>query len=231
MKKEGKGMLKKRELYVYQVVVAAMGPQDRFLAVHRTRKSESLYVCLVNQQGKFVTFRISSHAAKSGFLSIPTFAMTHRERLEAQLRLYLPKASWTPLTYADYFVLSVMIFSHRHHVYFQIDDLYGIFTEEKEGMLFYQVRDPYKHKRIVVNGVEETTNRVMRKLFAFGLIASLERSGETPSLYVSEIGMQLLDYYASTYVEQFTQDYQKLDWSNVRVSQEADLASVKDPEN
>lgn len=218
MKKEGnRGMSKGREWFVRRAVITVMGPQNHLLTIHRARKSESLYVCLVNQQKEFVTFRVSSHAAKSGFLSIPTFDMTQCQEFKAQLRLYLPKASWTALTYADYFLLSVMACSHLNHVYFQIDDLYGIFTEEKEAMIFYQVRDPYKHKHIVVSGLEETTNRVMRKLFSFGLVASLERNEATPSLYVSEMGMGLLTYYKNTYSERFKRDYRHLDWNNVVV--------------
>lgn len=208
-------MFKERDLYVRQVVVAAMGPEERLLSINRTRSSETMYVCLVNQQDLFVTFRVSYHMAGSGFLSIPTFAMSHLEKFEAEIHNYLPKASWTPLTYSDYFMLSVLTYSHVHHILFQIDDLYSIFAEEKEAMIFYQVRESYKKKHIEVNGLSAGTNQVMRKLFAFGLISSHQVKGETPGVYVSAMGMRLLDYYADTYVEQFMQDYQDLDWNRV----------------
>lgn len=220
--------MRERELMVRQAVAKVLTAQQRLLAVTRTRKSESLYVCVLNEQRQYVTFRVSFHAAKSGFLSVPTFVTGNPEILEQAVRDYLSKATWLTLTYRDYFVLSVITVSHLHHIRFQIDDLYNIFSDEKEAMIFYQVRDSYKKKHIIVNGLEEATNQVFRKLFASGLIASHQRPGDTPTVYVSEMGMRLLDDFALPFVQRFMTDYAQLDWNNITLPEEARLAEEQE---
>ncbi|MGY5340349.1 hypothetical protein [Levilactobacillus spicheri] len=42
--------MKERELMVRQAVAKVLTGQQRLLAVTRTRKSESLYVCVLNEQ-------------------------------------------------------------------------------------------------------------------------------------------------------------------------------------
>ncbi|NLR30953.1 hypothetical protein [Levilactobacillus tujiorum] len=213
-------MAKDQDLYVQQVTLAAMDETMRLLCLTQARKSETMYLCLINRQRQYLTFRVSYHAAKSGFLSIPTFAMAKRHVFEDELNEYFPKASWLDFRYADFFVLAVVKHSRRHHIRIQIDDLYSIFSAEKEAMVFYQIRASFRNKRTAAGGFDEETNQVLRKLFATGLISNYQKDNQTPEVYISEIGMRLLDFYASDYLERFMADYQRLDWDNISMPQD-----------
>lgn len=212
-------MRSEREIGIAKIIVDHLDSQDRMLCFTSTRHSESDYVTLLNSINQYLTFRISHHEAYSGFLSVPTFVISKSKPLGKILDEYLPKLTWINLDYLDYFILSVIQFSKKHGVVFQIDDLYSIFSDEKQGMVFYQCRSGHSHRRtkiVAANGMNEETNKVFRKLYATSLISS-RKTDDTLSIYISEAGFRMIDYFAPKYINQFSKDYVNLDWNDVSV--------------
>ena len=126
-------MHEERELMIRQAIELAVHSDEELFSLNKAHKSESLYAVVINDQLQYIAFRLSEHGAYSGFLSIPTFQITSVPKLAQAIQDYLAGNSWTSLSYQDFFVLEVIIYSHKHKVSFQIDDLFSAFSDEKQG--------------------------------------------------------------------------------------------------
>lgn len=206
-----------RELFIKRTIVDNLETGEYIASLSDTRSSESMYAALINDKQQYLTFRISHHSTYSGFLSIPTFVASREDPLEVSLKDYMQKATWINLDYNDFFVLSVIKLSREHGVSFQVDDLYSIFTEETQGMMFYQVRTSHhkrRVKKVLANGLNESTNQVFRKLYSTALISTREEDGIL-RIYISAAGIRLLDLFAKFYIQKFSEDYKNVDWNNI----------------
>lgn len=215
-------MQEKRELTIRQAISTALHSGETLFCLSRSHSSESYYAVVMNVQQQYIIFRLSEHGTYSGFLSIPTFQVAPGPKLANLIRGYLEGNSWANLSYEDFFALLIIIFGRKKHVNFQIDDLFSIFSESKQGMIFYQVRSYNHGKRIDDNGLESKTNRIFRKLYALGLISSYTQPDQTLLVYVSEAGKRLVDQFSGQYISQFIDDYQNFDWGFVKVPQPKD---------
>lgn len=209
-----------KELLFKKAIVDNLSAGERIICLSEARKSKSSYATLLNSNHQYLTFRISHHSTYSGFLSIPTFETSKEKPLEVFLKEYMPIATWIPFDYKDFFVLSVIKLSENHGISFQIDDLYSVFSNELQGMIFYQVRVSHRRQRvrkIAANVLDDEVNQVFRKLYATSLISSRKDSSDTLRLYISAAGMRLLDLFTNEYIHDFISDYKNMDWENIRL--------------
>lgn len=212
-------MSAKREDYVKETVNNILSPTEEILCISKARNSESMYVTLVNDQRQYLPFRVSNHATYSGFLSVPTF--TASSDLADLVQDYVDKSSWISLSYEDYFMIKVIARSRKFGTSIQIDDLYSVFTDEKQGMIFYQVK--VKHRKVNrnkisqtnVNAMDEPTNDVLRKLYATNLISSRQTSDGNLVVYVSEAGFNVMHRFDEDYKTRFEEDYLDFNWFDV----------------
>lgn len=209
-------MHEKRELTIRQAIALALRPKEELLSLNKSHKSESVYAIIINEQRQYIGFRLSEHGTYSGFLSIPTFQIAPAPKLALAIQNYLAGNSWTNLSYQDFYVLKIITFGKQHQVTFQIDDLFAVFSEQKQGMIFYQVRQYHHNKRIDANGLNELTNQTFRKLFSIGVIASYTQPDNTLSVYVTEAGRRLIDKFSNQYITQFAKDFSEIDGGNIK---------------
>ncbi len=209
----------RKEIRMKQAIIGSLANDENLICFSKTRNSESAYVTLLNESKRYITFRLSNHEAYSGFLSVPTFVTSKSNPLGTELRSYLDKASWFNIDYGDYFMMAVIKHSRSHKISFQIDDLYSAFSDEKQGMIFYEVMDYHSHRKskIQVNGLDENVNQVMRKLFATTLISSYKKNNGELLVYLSEAGFRLLDIFSKDYIDKFSSDYENINWDNIQI--------------
>ncbi|MFW4405375.1 hypothetical protein ACN677_07690 [Lactiplantibacillus paraplantarum] len=209
-----------QEIQIRLVLASILTNDQRIISFHTTRKSESAYVLLGNNQGEFLAIRLSTHKAFSVFMSIPTFDYTDKVQLTEKLSDFLRRASWLQFNYHDYFALSMIVFAKQHGTEFQIDDSYTIFSEASQGMVFYQLLGRPRGKQVVLHAFEEDYNRVLRRLYAQALIAS-HSTDNTFKLYVTEAGIHLLDWFSTTYIETFANDYLNVNWFDLKLPKQS----------
>lgn len=218
-------MNEEKELNIKKSIIDSLGDNEYLLSFNKARKSESIYVTLLNNEDRYLTFRTSHHSSYSGFLSIPTFNTSNLINFKNELNDYLSIASWINFSYNDFFILSVIKNSLKHGVKFQIDDLYSIFSEESQGMIFYQIRKSSKKKRVDVNSFDEETNQAFRKLYSTALISSYKNGDQTLSVYISEPALRLLDIFSKNYLQTFIKDNSNINWNNISLPTQ----SIKKP--
>lgn len=208
-----------RELKVKQIIINILNDDERLVCLSKTHNSESMYVTLLNESQRYITFRISNHEAYSGFLSVPTFVLSKSNSLGPVIRDYLDKASWFNVDYSSYFMMSVIKHSQSHKISFQIDDLYSAFSDEKQGMVFYEVHNYHSHnkKSITANGLDEDVNQIMRKLYSTSLISSYKKGNGELLIFLSESGFRLLDIFSKNYINKFVSDYENIRWNDINL--------------
>lgn len=206
------------ELYIKKAIQDNLKDDERILVANFSKEKKSMYVTLVRNEIEYLSFRISNHAAHTGYYSNRTFSYYRKnvDKLSKELSVYLEKIQWYHFTYDDFFTLYTITFASKYNVSFYIDDLYSIFSNEEMGIVFYQQRVFNKKKR-VVDVVSEKMTQSLRKLFATGLIYSADVNNSEKIIFITKQGKRMIDGTGSKYLDSYVEDYQQINWLQIDI--------------
>ncbi|EOH97903.1 hypothetical protein [Enterococcus pallens] len=206
------------ELFIKKAIISQLGEDEQLVALSMSKERKSAYACLVRGENNYLTFRISDHLASTSFYSNRTFNF-NRENLvflQTELADYLTKSSWYTFLYNDFFLLYTLKFAYKYHLAILIDDLYDIFSNEEMGIVFYQEKI-YGKKKKDVNIVSPSMTKYLRKLFATGLLSSIHKPNLGRKIFVTELGMRLLDVFSKVYIDQYLVDFANINWNYLEI--------------
>lgn len=195
---------------------AVLQENERLSAVYMTRKSESVYVLFRRSEFDYMPIRISNHGTKA-FFSNKTFQRSRpQEDLLEEIRCHMDESDWYTFTYKDFFGLRMLHHLMKKHLYIYIDNTMHIFDRASMGLLFYEIVHSGRNRKDMLT-LSDSYQKLLRRLFAAGLIAGRqERSGDW-QIYVTFIGMTLLSEYKPVYYERYWQDFKSVDMRFVEV--------------
>lgn len=194
--------------------------------------NHSVYITLLDNMTLFyLQFRISTHKAKTGFYSNKTFYYEKDSSLDflfANIAVYLKEGPWAKFTYEDYFVLSLIKDGKYNCSKFFVDNLYGIFTNNAQGLLIYQELSWHKNNK-TVNIVSEAIEAVFRKLFATGVISYWVKNKKQVKdeqafpIYISEAGFKLMEVFHEFYAQRYKNMQRQIRWDRLHSLTMADM--------
>lgn len=81
-------------------------------------------------------------------------------------------------------------------------------------MIFYQ-KSGYTKKKRFVTPIEPEVNQLFRKLYADSFINTIETGDHNIQVYVTSLGMKMLQLADSHYLEDYLIDFAELNWRNL----------------
>lgn len=187
-------MNKAKKRILEQAINEVVGSfEGRLSQLTMSKNGASSYALIVFSDLRYDVFRISNHRAYKQFFSHPTLHFHEQDTrsFQYQLQDYLSKSNRVKFNYQEYFVLQAIIYSSKHSTFYFVDDVYQQFSEEAMGLIFYQQSGHLK-KKMRTTLVSEEINQVFRKLYADGFINTIEKSNHTIQVYVTSLGMEML---------------------------------------
>lgn len=203
------------ELLIKQIILRSLKKDEQLLSFAFSKDRRSAYVTLFRGKAEYLSFRISRHHAYNSFYSNRTFKFSASNPLlfQEDLMEYLKSTDWYFFRYNDFYVLYSLKFASKHRLVFLIDDLYDVFSEEKMGIVFYQEKH-HGRNRVENNIISKGLTSCMRKLYATGLISSVEpdKTKNQVQVFVTTQGWMMLDTTLALYLNQYIIDFEKIKW-------------------
>lgn len=201
------------ELLIKQAILKNLKEAEELLSFNFSKDRRSAYVTLFRGKGEYLSFRVSHHAAYNSFYSNRTFTFSASNPAQFQMDLaaYLEKTQWYNFNYKDFYLLYSLKFADKHRLRFLIDDLFDVFSEEKMGIVFYQEKYIGKNRK-ENNIVSEQLTSCLRKMYATGLLSSIEPNKSQVEVFVTNQGWRMLDATLKLYLDHYLADYEKIKW-------------------
>lgn len=201
------------ELLIKQAILRSLKEGEQLLSFNFSKDRRSAYATLFRGKSEFLSFRISQHSAYKSFYSNRTFTFSESNPLKFQTDLaeYLENAEWYYFNYNDFYLLYSLKYSRKHRLTILIDNLYDVFSDEKMGIIFYQEKYLGKNKK-ENNIVSEGLTKCLRKLYATGLLSSIEPGKAQVQVFVTNQGWRMLDATLKVYLDRYVEDFEQINW-------------------
>lgn len=203
---------------VYRIetlIKSALMPNEELISIYETRKSKTIYACVLTDKVFYKIFRFADHKPITAYFSQPTFDIFKSDlELKAEIREFLYKNSWYKCDYKAYFALKAIQVSASDNYRFFLADDYKTIHKQAD---FYLLKN--WAAKVDAIRLSASFNKVLRKLFSGGLVSIYHKAEFDKSIYISAFTLDLLEKVRPIYESEWQSDVKNINWQRFDLPQ------------